>query len=123
MKRENRILNIINANLIKCLVILIVSAHVNIISGVICVIGSFSALAFSSLFSFGFSLYAISNVVGAKYGKLFNMHTIRYHILREKDRESEYGTSCLKYIAVMLPISVIWSTINLVYAIIKIVTA
>ena len=49
------------------------------------------------------------------------MHTIRWYIFREKDRENEYTTICLKYIAVMLPICVIWSIFNLLFTIIKIV--
>lgn len=91
----------------------------NVISGVICISGAFSAHISSSLISFLFALYAISNITGAKYGRLFNMHIIRWYILREKDRENEYTTICLKYIAVMLPISVLWSIFNLLFAIIK----
>ena len=49
------------------------------------------------------------------------MHTIRWYIFREKDRENEYSIICLKYIAVTLPVSVIWSAFNLLFIIIKLV--
>ena len=122
MKFINRILNVIQANLKICFIFLIISAGLNVISFIINVYGGcFAAPLISSQLSFVFAIYAISNVAGAKYGRLFNMHTIRWHILREKDRENEYTTICLKYIAVMLPICVIWSIFNLLFTIIKIV--
>ena len=122
MKFINRILNIIQANLKICLFFLIISAGLNVISSIINVYGGcFAAPLISSQLSFVFAIYAITNIVGAKYGRLFNMHTIRWYILREKDRENEYSTICLKHIAVTLPVSVIWSAFNLLFIIIKLV--
>ena len=121
MKFINRILNVIQANLKICFIFLIISAGLSVISSIINVYGGcFAAPLISSQLSFVFAIYAITNIVGAKYGRLFNMHTIRWYILREKDRENEYDTICLKYIAVMLPISVVWSALNLLFTIIKI---
>jgi hypothetical protein len=111
------ILTLINNNLKKCLIILILISALDVTSFII-VLGYSSAIGVSSFLALMIAIYTISNVSGAKFGRLFNMHNIRWHYLKKHDKESTYQTSCLKYIAVLFPISAIWSIVNVIVAIV-----
>ena len=81
-------------------------------------LGYSSAVCASSYLALMIAIYTISNVSGAKFGRLFNMHIIRWHYLKNHDKESTYQISCIKYIAVLLPISAIWCVVNAFVAIV-----
>ena len=117
---KKSILTLINNNLEKCLIILVLISVLNF-TALILALGYSSAVGISSYLSFMIALYAISNVIGAKFGRLFNMHIIRWHYLRNHDKENTYQTSCLKYIAILLPVSAVWSIVNICLAIVSII--
>ena len=106
----------IRGHLTADLVILIVTACLNILWALI-----WTPLAFSSAFAFAVSLYAISNISGAKFGELPCMHIWRKMRLRSQGNMSHYQESCLKYLTVLLPISVVWTSVNFTVAIGRIV--
>ena len=110
----------INSNHKKCLFTLIITSCINIVSGIMA-ISCCDFLAISSLLSYLFSLYAISNLITAKHGRLCNMHIIRQHWLRKHNKENDYQESCLKYVVIMLPITIAWSAFNLLVLIIKMI--
>ena len=115
---KKSILTLINNNLKKCLIILILISVLNVAASILALRYS-SAVYISSFLSFMIAIYAISNVSGAKFGRLFNMHIIRWHYLRNHDKENTYQTSCLKYIAILLPVSAVWSVVNICVAIVS----
>ena len=117
---KHSILKLINNNLKKCLIILILISVLDIIAFVIALSYS-SAVCLSSFLAFIIAIYTISNVSGAKFGRLFNMHIFRWYYLKKHDKESTYQISCLKYIAVLLPISTIWSIVNVFVVVSKII--
>jgi hypothetical protein len=90
---------------------LIVTACLNILWALI-----WTPLAFSSAFAFAVSLYAISNISGAKFGELPCMHILRKMRLRSQGNMSHYQESCLKYLTVLLPVSVVWTAVNFTVA-------
>lgn len=106
----------IRGHLTADLVILIVTACLNILWALI-----WTPLAFSSVFAFAVSLYAISNISGAKFGELPCMHILRKMRLRSQGNMSHYQESCLKYLTVLLPVSVIWTAVNFAVAVGRIV--
>ena len=106
----------IRGHLTADLVILIVTACLNILWALI-----WTPLAFSSAFAFAVSLYTISNISGAKFGELPCMHILRKMRLRSQGNMSHYQESCLKYLTVMLPVSVIWTAVNFAVAVGRIV--
>ena len=113
---KQSILTLINNNLKKCLIILIFISVLDVTAFVIALSYS-SAVCVSSFLALMAAIYTISNVSGAKFGRLFNMHIIRWYYLKNHDKESAYQTSCLKYISVLLPVSVIWSIVNVFVAV------
>ena len=113
---KQSILTLINNNLKKCLVILILISVLDVAAFVIALDYS-SAVCFSSFLALMIAVYTISNVTGAKNGRLFNMHILRWHCLKKHDKESTYQMSCLKYVAVLLPVSAIWCIVNAFVAI------
>ena len=117
---KQSILTLINNNLKKCLIILILISVLDIIAFVIALSYS-SAVCVSSFLALMAAIYTISNVSGAKFGRLFNMHIFRWYYLKKHDKESTYQKSCLKYIAVLLPISTIWSIVNAIVIVPKII--
>ena len=114
---KQSILALINNNLKKCLIILILVSILDVAAFVIA-LGYSSAVCASSFLAYMTAIYTISNVSGAKFGRLFNMHIIRWYYLKNHDKESTYQISCLKYIAVLLPISAMWSIVNAFVAIV-----
>ena len=106
----------IRGHLTADLVILIVTACLNILWALI-----WTPLAFSSAFAFAVSLYTISNISGAKFGPMPCMHILRKAGLNRQGRLREYQESCLKYLTVMLPISVVWTFVNFAVAVGRIV--
>ena len=106
----------IRGHLTADLVILIVTACLNILWALI-----WTPLAFSSAFAFAVSLYTISNISGAKNGPMPRMHVFRRDRLERQGRLREYRESCLKYLTVMLPISVVWTAVNFAVAVGRIV--
>ena len=114
---KQSILTLINNNLKKCLIILFLISALDVIAFFIA-LGYSSAVCFSSFLAFMVNIYAISNVSGAKFGRLFNMHIFRVHYLKKHNKENLYQTSCLRYIAVLLPISSVWSIANIILGII-----
>lgn len=106
----------IRGHLTADLVILIVAAWLNILWALL-----WTPLIFSSAFTLAFSLYAISNISGAKSGPMPCMHILRKAGLKRQGRLREYQESCLKYLTVMLPISVVWTAINFTVAVGRIV--
>ena len=106
----------IRGHLTADLVILIVTACLNILWALI-----WTPLAFSSAFAFAVSLYAISNISGAKFGEHPCMHILRKMRLRSQGNMSHYQESCLKYLTVLLPISVVWTSVNFTVAMGRIV--
>ncbi len=106
----------IRGHLTADLVILIAAACLNILWALL-----WTPLIFSSAFVFAFSLYAISNISGAKFGPMPRMHVIRRDRLERQGRIRDYQESCLKYLTVMLPVSVIWTAINFTVAVGRIV--
>ena len=106
----------IRGHLTADLVILIVTACLNILWALI-----WTPLAFSSAFAFAVSLYTISNISGAKFGPMPRMHVFRRDRLERQGRLREYQESCLKYLTVMLPISVAWTAANLAIAVGRVV--
>ena len=108
---KQSILTLINNNLKKCLVILILISVLDV-TALFIALGYSSAVCWSSMAAYLIAVYSISNVVGAKNGRSFNMHIIRWHYLKNHDKESTYQTSCLKYLSVLLPISAIWCIVN-----------
>ena len=117
MKSNNRILEFIRKNINTVCIFLIIDAIINILSAVISIGLNIDLLSFSSFLSFVFAIYAISNVVGYKYGHMFNMHIFRWWRLKNSDRESEYQSICLKYLLITFPISLIWTLLNLCLAV------
>ena len=115
---KKSILTLINNNLKKCLIILILISVLNI-TAFILAFGYSSAICTLSFLSCMIAIYTISNVSGAKFGRLFNMHIIRWHYLRNYDKENTYQTSCLKYIAILLPVSAVWSVVNICLAMVS----
>ena len=81
----------IRGHLTADLVILIVTACLNILWALI-----WTPLAFSSAFAFAVSLYAISNISGTKFGELPCMHILRKMRLRSQGNMIHYQESCLK---------------------------
>ena len=122
MKFPKRILIYTEKNLNKALIVLILALLSNIVSAVICVISD-SYLYLSAFFAITFIAAAISNVIGAKNGETFNVHIFRRMWLRDYDKESEYEEICLKYVAVMVPISVLWSITNFMLAVVGLLIA
>ena len=114
---KQSILALINNNLKKCLIILILVSILDV-SAFVIALGYSSIVCYSSFWAYMFAIYTISNVSGAKFGRRFNMHIIRWYYLKKHNKESTYQISCLKYIAVLLPISAIWSIVNIFIAII-----
>ena len=106
----------IRGHLTADLVILIVAACLNILWALI-----WTPLALSSAFAFAVSLYAISNISGAKLGPMPCMHILRKAWLRSHDKMNEYQESCLRYLTAMLPISVVWTAVNFTVAVGRIV--
>ena len=106
----------IRRHLTADLVILIATMCLNILWALI-----WTPLAFSSAFAFAVSLYAISNISGAKFGELPCMHILRKMRLRSQGNMSHYQESCLKYLTVLLPVSVIWTAVNFAVAVGRIV--
>ena len=106
----------IRGHLTADLVILIAAACLNILWALI-----WTPLIFSSAFAFAFSLYAISNISGAKNGPMPCMHILRKASLEHQGRLREYQESCLKYLTVMIPISVAWTAVNFTMAVGRIV--
>ncbi|MBQ3506959.1 MAG: hypothetical protein IJA91_00285 [Clostridia bacterium] len=106
----------IRGHLTADLVILIVTSCLNILWALI-----WTPLAFSSAFAFAVSLYAISNISGAKFGPMPCMHVLRKAWLRSHDKMNEYQESCLRYLTAMLPISVVWTFVNFAIAVGRIV--
>ena len=117
---KKSILTLINNSLKKCLIILILISVLNI-TAFILALGYSSAICTLSFLSCMIAIYTISNVSGAKFGRLFNMHIFRWYYLKKHDKESTYQISCLKYIAVLLPISTIWSIVNVFVVVSKII--
>ena len=115
---KQNVFALINNNLKTCLLILILAAVLDI-SAFVVALGYSSILCISSLLAYMFAIYAISNVIGAKFGRLFNTHIIRWHYLRKHNKARTYQAGCLKYIAVMLPVSAIWSIVNIFAAIVS----
>ena len=113
---KKSILTLINKNLWKFLIILIFITVLDVTAGYIALSYS-SAVVYSSFLASMTAIYTISNVSGAKFGRSFNMHIIRWYYLKKHDKESTYHTSCLKYISVLLPVSVIWSIVNVFVAV------
>ena len=105
-------------NLKKCLIILISISVLNVTAFVVALGYSF-AVCVSSFLAFMITIYIISNVIGAKFGRLFNMHIIRWHYLKNHDKVNTYQTSCLKYIAILLPVGAVWSIVNVCLAIVS----
>ena len=114
---KQSILTLINNNLKKCLIILFLIFALDVIAFFIA-LGYSSAVCISSFLAFMVDIYAISNVSGAKFGRLFNMHIFRGHYLKKHNKENLYQTSCLRYIAVLLPINSVWSIANIILGII-----
>ena len=114
--QRNRLSTWIRGHLTADLVILIVTACLNILWALI-----WTPLAFSSAFAFAVSLYAISNISGAKFGPLPCMHVLRKMWLKSHDKMRDYQESCLKYLTVLLPVSVIWTAVNFAVAVGRIV--
>jgi hypothetical protein len=106
----------IRGHLTADFVILIVAACLNILWALL-----WTPLIFSSAFTFAFSLYAISNISGAKSGPMPCMHILRKAGLKRQGRLREYQENCVKYLTVMLPISVVWTAINFTVAVGRIV--
>ena len=122
MKIPKRLLSYTEKNLNKALIVLILACIVNFVSEIICIFND-SAISFSPFLAFAFTLSAISNVIGAKNGETFNVHIFRRMWLRDHDKESEYEEICLKYVAVMVPISVLWSITNFMLAVVGLLIA
>ena len=122
MKLPKCLLSYTEKNLNKALIVLILALLSNIVSAVICVISD-SYLYLSAFFAITFIAAAISNVIGAKNGETFNVHIFRRMWLRDHDKESEYEEICLKYVAVMVPISVLWSITNFMLAVVGLLIA
>ncbi len=113
-----RILSFIKNNLYKLLVFLIIASLLNIAAFVMALERS-NALAFSAFFCASLALYAFTNIGGARRGApQFNAHLIRRYWLRKRDKEAQYEQSCLKYLAVLLPLVTVWAIFNFVLAII-----
>ena len=106
----------IRGHLSADLVILIVTASLNTLWALL-----WTPLAISSAFAFAVSLYTISNISGAKNGPMPCMHVFRRDRLERQGRLREYRESCLKYLTVMLPISVAWTAANLAIAVGRVV--
>ena len=118
MKQD--ILALIRTNLKKCLAILLLLVVLDGLAFVVA-LGNSSAVCISSFLAFMIAIYTISNISGAKHGRLLGMHILRGYYLRKHNKEDLYATGCLKYIAVLLPVSAVWSLVNVVLAIIAIV--
>ena len=114
---KQSILMLIKNNLKKCLIILSLISALDVTAFVIA-LGDSSAVCISSFLAFMIAIYTISNVGGAKFGRLFHMHIFRGHYLKKHNKEKLYQTSCLRYIAVLLPISTVWSIANVILGII-----
>lgn len=106
----------IRGHLTADLVILIVTACLNALWVLL-----WTPLAVSSAFAFAVSLYTISNISGAKFGELPCMHILRKMRLRSQGNMSHYQESCLKYLTVLLPVSVVWTAVNFAVAVGRIV--
>ena len=114
---KQSILTLINNNLGKCLIILFLISALDV-TAIFIALGYSFAVCISSFLAFMIAIYTISNVSGAKFGRLFNMHIFRGHYLKKHNKENLYQTSCLRYIAVLLPISTVWSIANVILGII-----
>ena len=120
MKSKSKLLDMITNHINVVLTCLIIAAIVDIASAGIYISVGASAFLYSVFPAFWFTLYAISNVTGAKHGHLFNCHILRWSWLKAHDKESEYQTICKKYAIVMFPISLIWALVNLILAFCKV---
>ena len=109
---RSRLSTWIRGHLTADLVILIVTACLNTLWVLL-----WTPLAVSSAFAFAVSLYAISNISGAKFGPMPCMHILRKAWLRSHDKMNEYQESCLRYLTAMLPISVVWTFVNFAVAV------
>ena len=114
---KQRVLLFINKNLKKCLIISILISALDVIAFVIAT-GHSIAICVSSFSGYMTAIYAISNISGAEFGRKFNMHIFRWHYLKKHNKKDTYKTNCLKYVAVLFPVTVLWSITNIILAII-----
>ena len=114
---KQSVIAFVNRNLKKCAIALILISVLDVVV-YFAALGHSSAVCVSSFLACAVAIYAITNVSGAKYGRTFNAHIFRWYYFRAHDKEHLYQTSCLKYVAVLLPISIVWSIVNVVLVII-----
>lgn len=106
----------IRGHLTADLIILLALVFLNILWALI-----WTPLSFSSAGAFALSLYAISNISGAKNGAMPCMHILRRARLNRQGKIRYYEESCLRYLTVLLPVSVVWTAVNFAVAMGRIV--